>query len=154
MTKASRLTGVLILTLGVAAGAWGWSSLRAADPVEPAKSPTAKGADPVRELQKERLALLESIRDMILAQYKDGRTTGIEVEQAQAEVLRAQLEIAESSQERIAICRELVVLAESRVKMAEALVARAVQHPSEALRARVGLLEAKIALEREIAAAH
>lgn len=143
-----------MLTVGAFAAAWGWCNTQAADPIQPATTTTEKATDPVRALQKERLAAFQAILDVTRGQHETGRATAMEVEAAHSDVLRARLEITESPNERVAICEEAVKSAESRVRMSQAHLDGGHGDPTDVLRTKVSLLDARIALEREKAAVH
>lgn len=153
MAKISRWMGVAILFAGAGTIAWGWSSVGAADRTSPAAS-GAKTPEAVRSLQKERLATLESIRDLLTKQLNEGTGNPQELQQVELDVLRARLELTDSPHERVSICEQVVENAEAFVKRAERTAELGIGSRSDLLRAKVGVFDAKIALEREKASAN
>lgn len=164
--KLKLLAGVLLVGAMTLAGAAISARHPGAAPDEPKKSavPTSpsKGGDAlgdpakdgpggntkVRELQKERLALLRQLADQLTAANKRGETSVASVLEAQREVLAAELELCETGKERFAVLEKRVELAKEIEKATEkAVEARAVS-AADLLRAKANRLQAEIELEK------
>lgn len=146
-----QMIGVAALGIAAVACVYEWQSAGAAE--SPAK-PGAKTTEAVRALQTEKLDILTVIRDHAISLQKSGTVTGVEVDQAQRDVLLARLDIAEKQAERVTICKELVEIAARQVEMASSLANQATVSQSEVLQSKVHLINAKIDLEREIGKAN
>ena len=114
-------------------------------PRDPAGEP--KG-DKVKELLKERLAVLQEAAKLAAQDYQTGKASFDRLHQARMAVLSARLELGETDQERGAILEEAVALAKDNEKTATALYQAGKAPASDPLLARAGRLEAEIALER------
>lgn len=159
------LVGVLMLT-GVAISARHSETApdepKRATPPEPPKAANAPqdpplkgqpgGTTRIRELQKERLALLREMADQTNTAYKGGQTPLAAVLEAQREVNAAELELCETNKERIAVLEKKVELAKEAEKATEQQVRARVSTQASLLRARANRLQAEIELEKEKAA--
>ena len=122
------------------------------DGVAPPAKDQPKGVARVRELQKERLALLRQLADQLAVANKGGETSVAAVLEARRDVLAAELELCETHKERLAVLEKALELA----KEIETNTDRAVQaHTvpgSHLLKVRANRLQAEIELEKEKAA--
>ncbi|MBA4066570.1 MAG: hypothetical protein C0501_23270 [Isosphaera sp.] len=106
----------------------------------------------VRELQKERLALLRQVADWTTEAYKGGRFELLAVLEARREVIAAELELCETHKERLAVLEKAVELAKEIEKNTEKLVEARNAARAELLKARANRLQAEIELEKAKAA--
>ena len=131
----------------------------APDPPKGANAPNdqppkdkAGGSIKVRELQKERLALLRQVADWTTQAYKGGRFELLAVLEARREGIAAELELCETHKERLAVLEKAVELAKETEKSTEKLVEGRVAARTEQLKARANRLQAEIELEKAKAA--
>lgn len=131
----------------------------APDPPKGANAPNdqppkdkAGGSTKVRELQKERLALLRQVADWTTEAYKGGRFELLAVLEARREVIAAELELCETHKERLAILEKAAELAKDIEKNTEKLAEARNAARTELLKARANRLQAEIELEKEKAA--
>jgi hypothetical protein len=115
-------------------------TVSAADP--PADSPQ------VKQLLKERLAILTTIYEERSQAHKQGLMSLDRVQDAQQALLEAKLELCETKAQRLAIHEEFVSLARQTAQVVEALAKAAEVPHDQLLSARLRLLEAQIRLER------
>ena len=102
----------------------------------------------IKELLRERLALLREIASPATKAYQSGEIPIENLLQASHAVLMAELDLCESRAAKIAVLEKIVGLAREVEKTAETL-AKAQEAPASApLKAKVARLEAEIALER------
>ena len=120
-----------------------------ADPARPAGDgpPRTKDVN-VKELLKERLAVLRELSDLTTKDYETGRGSFDRVHQAARAVLDAELELCESGKERLAILEKIVAQAKESEKTAEQRYKTGNAPRSDVLTATAARLEAEIALER------
>ncbi|MBA4066904.1 MAG: hypothetical protein C0501_25000 [Isosphaera sp.] len=110
------------------------------------------GDTKIKELQKERLALLRQIADQVVAANKGGQVPLATVLEAQREVIAAELELCGTNKERIAVLEKKVELAREIEKTtARGVEARTVSG-TDLLKAQASRLDAEIELEKVKAA--
>lgn len=149
MKATSRWFGVSLLACCAVIAVWGWGVAGAADPASAPKAEAGSETSIVRSLRKQRLAELESIRELVMRLHQQGTTTGAELQKIEEEILQARLELSESAPERIEICTKSVKLAETRVELTQRLVESGIGPQADVIRARIGVIDAKIQLEKE-----
>ncbi|MBX9626082.1 MAG: sigma-70 family RNA polymerase sigma factor [Gemmataceae bacterium] len=159
------LVGTMTLT-GVAISARHSGSApdepKKANPPEPPKAANAPQDPPprgqpggnakIRELQQERLALLQQLADWMTEAYKGGQVPLTTVLEAQREVNAAELELCETHQERLAVLERKAELAKEIEKNTEKSVQAHSVPRANLLKARANRLQAEIELEKEKAA--
>ena len=102
----------------------------------------------IKELLKERLAVLRELSDQTAKEYETGRVSFDRVHQARRAVMDAELELCESGKERLAILEKIAAQARESEKTAEQRYETGNAPRSDVLAATAGRLEAEIALER------
>lgn len=138
----------------VASGACALTFLRslpveAASSVRPTNaSRTSKKSTRLRELQKERLAVLREIAAQMTASYQAGIAPFERLQKSSRAVLDAELALCESSAERIAVAEKIVALEREAEKNVKARHEVGAGTSDEVLTARAARLEAEITLER------
>lgn len=139
----TRLVGIVVALLLAVAGSAYYSIL---DPA------WADGTGPqnskLKELLKERHAILKGIAVQAAVNYQSGQASAESVHQANLEVLKAELDLCDSDKERISVLEKIVVLAKKRDEQAAQLAKSNAVSASFLLRAKLDRLEAEIALER------
>jgi outer membrane protein TolC len=117
-----------------------------------ANSARAQAEEPknakVKELHKERLAVLSQLVKQTEADYVTGRVSFDRLHQARLAVLNAKLDLSESDKERIAILEEGVAMAKGHEKTTAQLYKSGKIPASDPLMAKASRLEAEIVLER------
>jgi len=159
-TMHSRFRRIALGATTLIVGAALWSSVgdcaraEAAQRARPAKaSPSSASDRKVKELLKERLAVLREVEARAIASYEAGHTPLEQVQQARRAVLDAELALSESSKQRIAILEQLVAMSKDAEQVATRRSEMGVTSRGEALIARASRLEAEIKLEQEKARA-
>ena len=104
--------------------------------------------DKVKELLKEKLAVLGEVAKLTDKEYRSERCSIDRLHHAQMAVLKARLELCETDKERIAVLEEAGALANDNEKTAAALYQAGEVPGPDALVAKAARLEAEIALER------
>jgi hypothetical protein len=117
-----------------------------ARPASPAQPDMKDGK--VKELLKERLAVLRKLSAQIQADYVTGKVSFDRVQQATRALLDAELEQCETDKERIAVLDKIVSLAKEYRMNAQHRYQSGNAPSSDVLMATAGLLEAEIVLER------
>lgn len=125
------------------------SPVRAQEGSAPAsKDQTEESAKKIKELQKERIAVLKKLTDQLANLYKFGRVDYGEVLQASRQLAEAELEVAETDKERVELYQKLI----AALKEHEEWVTRdfrAGRVPGAGLlKAKAERLEAEILLEK------
>ncbi|MBA4062552.1 MAG: hypothetical protein C0501_02375 [Isosphaera sp.] len=118
-------------------------------PQDPPPKDQPGGNAKIRELQKERLAVLRQIADQTNTAYKGGQVPLTTVLEAQREVNAAELELCETHKERLIFLEKKVELAKDTEKNTEKLVQAHTAPQAHLLRARANRLQAEIELEKE-----
>ena len=131
-----------VFLLLMAGGTWSMSGDAAQKRAEEPKD------DKVKQLLKERLAVLQEVARMAAEEYKTGKSSFDRVHRARMAVVDARVELCESDKERIAILEEAVVLARDNEKVATQRYQAGQAPASDPLMAQAGRLDAEIALER------
>ena len=147
LTKLSSIAAGIV-TLGFLAAAGG---LVAQDTYKREQNADEKqtGSDSkVRQLQKERLAVLKEIAADKNGRYQQGHLTADDALQATAEVLKAELELADSDDARIRVLAQLVQIAKELEDINDQRFKAGRCPPSDRLAAKANRLEAEIELER------
>ncbi len=103
----------------------------------------------VEELQREKVAVLKQIYDDSRAAYQSGELMFVDLCKAQSEYLEGTLELASTQQDRLRIHRQLIKVAEDSVAAYEKLVSTRDASRIDLLKAKVVLLERRIALTKE-----
>ena len=102
----------------------------------------------VQKLLRDRLATLRQFATAVEQDYRAGKASIAEVNDAQTRLLKAELELCESDEDRLPVYERAANLATDYKKIAEQLF-RAGEAPHAAvLAAKAGRLDAEIALER------
>ena len=103
----------------------------------------------IKILLKERQETLKKVVDALVAQYQAGIVDFQSVFHAERDLLRATLDLDDSPETRMAALREQLKMAENFAKLAEARFERGGVTQVDVLRAKAGVLEARIELVRE-----
>ena len=104
----------------------------------------------MRELQKQRLAVLREIADMVKVRQEAGNATPMDVLTAERDVITAELELCASDKERVEVLERAVALE----KQLEDLIAQQYRagvgpgSPAEVLRVKARRLQVEIDLEK------
>lgn len=117
------------------------------------ESQPQKKSDEVRELLKERHALLVKIADMKANQYKTGRESWKSVLTARMAASKAELEICDTPAQRIDVLRKSLEYAKELQKAAVSQYKAGVLSQAEVLEVEALVLEVRIQLAREEAKA-
>lgn len=139
-----RLTGTALTMLLLLIAAGSWHSIGAALQAQP-KEP--KGSK-LKELLQERLAAFKEIAAETVKAYKGGSVSFDQVQHANEAVLKAELDLCETNAQRIEVLEKIVSLAKEQEKYAVKMHQARQAAATVPLKARVGRLEAEIALER------
>jgi multidrug efflux pump subunit AcrA (membrane-fusion protein) len=113
------------------------------------KAAQEKTPDEIRQLMKQRHALLVKIADNMAIRYKDGAVTSKSVMLARKAASEAELELCDTPAERVKVLRNLVDLATELQKVADLHFQAGKITQVEALEAQAAVLEARIRLLRE-----
>jgi outer membrane protein TolC len=138
LRNAVLFAGVLLLPLITARLASGQQS-------EVIKNDAAE----LKELEKERIATLTRLVEIVVAQYRTGTIDYQQVAQAQHDLLHAKLDSAGSPDERIALLEEQLKLANATLKVAETRFEAGRVTQPDVFRAKAFCLDVKINLLRE-----
>ena len=118
------------------------------DAAPPAGRQDEKKETKLRELLKERLATLRALAEMMNQASRQGELSAEKVYRAAQMVHQAELDLCDNDKERIAVLEKIVKAAKDyEDRTAEHAKAQVVPQ-SAILKAKVGRLEAEIALER------
>jgi multidrug efflux system membrane fusion protein len=124
-------------------------SSTAAQPPKKAPPESTQPSAKIKELLKERHAVLTKAAAQIADLYKAGKIAPNEWIKAQRAVIDAGLDLCESQAERIALLRQDVKQAEEMHRITQKQAETGQALPMEALQARVAVLDAQIRLLRE-----
>jgi hypothetical protein len=119
-----------------------------------AEQPGATGAQPeakdckLKELLKERLAVLREVSSEVTANYRQGKESFDRVQQATRALLDAELDVCETDKDRITVLEKIVILAKQNETHAEQRFRLGGVPRTHVLMATAGRLETEIALER------
>lgn len=103
----------------------------------------------LKALEKERIATLTRLVDLVVARYRRGGVDFHEVAQARHELLNAKLDSAGSSEERIALLEEQLKWAKETLNVAEVRFDAGRVTEPDVCRAKAFCLDVKIKLMRE-----
>jgi hypothetical protein len=135
--------------LAVSAAALLASSAPAQGRAAPASKDQAEGsAKKVKELRKERIAVLKDLTDQLTRLYQSARVSFDEVLAARQSLAEAELEAAETDKERVKIYEGLVAELKAYESTAEAQRKAGRGTAANVLEAKARRLEAQIHLER------
>ncbi len=119
------------------------------DRVNPSRKERIEGsAKKVKELQKERIATLKEMADLITDQFRNGRVPFEEVLEARLLVFKAELDAAEKESDRITLYKNIVDELKKFETVADQRVKAAQGSQSTFLKVKARRLEAEINLER------
>jgi membrane fusion protein (multidrug efflux system) len=104
-------------------------------------------AKTVKELQKERLAVLQELTDQLTRLYQNARVDLRELLEARLQLLQAQLDAAEKPSERLALYKNIVDELRQYEKIAQAKVEAAQGTSADVLKIKARRLEAEIHLQ-------
>lgn len=107
------------------------------------------GSEKIKKLREERVVLLKEMLEFTTGKYQAGQATFGEVLEAKMKYLDAGLDLADTHEKRLTQLTQMVQTAEEMVKAAEALVKANEGTVNDVRRAKVVLVERKIALEKE-----
>jgi len=117
---------------------------------EPKPEGSADKAAEIKILIKQRREALKTILDLLVAQARTGRGVDFHsVFKTQRELLQATLDLDESPEARMEALRDQLKIAQEFAKLTEAGLEIGTVSQVDALRAKVGVLEARIELLRE-----
>ena len=133
----------LVWLFGIAVGL---AALRLASS-QPVASKEPATSTKVKELQKKRLAVLQSIYDLTKTGYENGVTSYDHIRTAKSDLLSARLDYAETKKERLQICDEAVADAKAWQKLVQEGVKAQAYSKFDELKAESDLLEAQITRE-------
>ena len=123
-----------------------------ARPQDGEKSSPEKRADvstqKVRELQKERIATLKDLADVLAALYQKGAVEASVVGEAKLMLFQAEMEVAATEADRVAICQKTVDALKEMEAMAKAHKQAARGTEASVLMFKALRLEAEIKLEQ------
>lgn len=114
---------------------------------QPVASKESETSTKVKELQKKRLAVLQSIYDLAKTGYENGVTSFERVRAAKSDLLSARLDYAAMKKERLQICDEAIADAKAWQKIVQEAVKAQAFDRIEELKAESDLLEAQITRE-------
>lgn len=143
MRMPTRILAVLAATLLMAPAS-------PQDRVKPSsKDQAEESAKKVKELQKERIATLTQMADIIAKLYQSGRGGSLEeMYEARLLLLKAELDAAEKESDRITLYKNFVEWSKKFENLAEANVKTARGTMAPVLKFKARRLEAEINLER------
>ncbi len=118
----------------------------AADP--PAKDQAEASAQKVKDLQKERIATLQELVDVLTKLAQASRVEVGEATQARVLLLRAELDAAEKGADRVALYEKAVDSLRKYEELARAQVAAGRATEAAVLKVKARRLEAEIELEQ------
>lgn len=142
---------VLILTAVAALGAI--TPVRAQEKPNPGKEERPKAASKVKELQRERIAVLQSLVDVNTTLFQRGRAPFEGVLEARELLFEARLATAEKEPDRIALYKELVDALRQAEAAAKGRLESGRATEAEILRIRARRLQAEIHLSQRSAKA-
>jgi hypothetical protein len=144
ITIGVRTASSFLLVLAVSAGLSLGSPRAGAQ--EPARAEAASAK--LKELQKERLAILREMVKQAAEAFRSGRASYDDVGDASRMVLQAELEQCDTDQERIAVLEKLVAEAKALEERATQIAKTGQGTFRTVLKARADRLQAEITLER------
>jgi hypothetical protein len=106
------------------------------------------GSGHVKELQKERIATLKAVADLITDQYKFSAASVEEVYEARLQVVLAELDAAEKESDRITFYQSVVDVTKEYEKVADQLAKTAKAPGFFVLKVKARRPEAEINLQR------
>lgn len=106
-------------------------------------------SEKIKKLREEKVALLKEMVDYTSTKYQTGQATLTELLEAKMAYLDAGLDLADTREKRLAQLDQMVRVAEEMVKGAEELAKAKEGTINDVRKAKVVLIERKIALERE-----
>lgn len=107
------------------------------------------GSEKIKKLREEKVLLLKEMLEYTTTKYQAGQAKLMEVLEAKMKHLDAGLDLADTHEKRLAQLVQLVRTAEEMVKTAEDLVKANEGTVNDVRRAKLFLIERKIALEKE-----
>jgi hypothetical protein len=102
----------------------------------------------IKDLQKERLALLREMARLVGERFRNGQGTWEELREADRVLLNAELDDCGTDKERMDVLEKLLALAKDREKMTEQLTKAGQMRTGAAMLARADRLQAEIDLAR------
>jgi membrane fusion protein (multidrug efflux system) len=114
----------------------------------PRKEQVQKSAKKVKELQKERLAVLRALRDQLARLYQNARVGIDELLEARVQLFQAELDAAEKQSDRLTLYKNLVEELKQYEKIAHAKVEAGQGLKTSVLKIKARRLEAEIHLEQ------
>lgn len=113
------------------------------------RSEETKKANPrIKELQKQRIAVLEDVQDATTRLYQNARTSFEDVHAASMALMAARLDYADTREERIKACDEAIEQAQRWQELVKARVEAARDTQITVMKTQAYLLEAQIAREK------
>lgn len=138
---ASFVLKFVVVTVVIAA-----ISVKAATWTQAADDP--KNGNQVKALQKERLSVLQKCYDLSIQVYDRGDLPYEKVQAAHLALLNGKLDLCDTNTERIKVLEESVKVNESLVSSIRKLAEAKEATHLDVLKAEVGLLDARINLEK------
>lgn len=114
----------------------------------PLKERTEESVKKVKELQKERTAVLQKLVDQATTQYESGRGSYEEVLEARLQLLQAELDVAEKPSDRVALYTKAVDALKAYEELAGAQVKAGRGTSAAVLKIKARRLEVEIQLEQ------
>jgi outer membrane protein TolC len=114
----------------------------------PRRDQAEEAAKKIKELQKERIATLKQMADVISNQFRNGHVSFDEVLEANLLLHKAELDAAEKESDRISVYKNIVDVLKQYEEFAQARFERARGTYATFLKVRARRLEAEIDLER------
>ncbi len=145
MRTPARILTVLAATLLIAPA----SAQDKANP--PRKEPTPESARKVKDLQKERLAVLKALTEQLTRLYQGARVEFDELFEARVQLFQAELDAAEKQSDRLTLYKNFVEELKQYEKIAQGRVEAARGSMASVLKIKARRLEAEIRLEQAMA---
>ena len=112
------------------------------------KDKTADSVKKVKELRKERIAVLKKLTEQLTELYKNARTPYFEVLEARRQLAEAELDAAETDKDRVEVYKSLVAVLKAHESWADDKRKAGRGTEADVLKARARRLEAEIHLEQ------
>lgn len=142
--EATRKHPAGLMLICLAAAGWVWCSGNSVW----SQGPRAESGPRVKELQRQRLEILQQVFDAAQQSFRDARSSFEDVHQASVALLAARLESADTPAARIKACDEAVEEAQRWRETIKAMVESGRATRITELKAQAHVLETQIARER------
>lgn len=142
VTLRLKFAGIVFASLLLTGGVW----------LSSGEAPTAQAREVkdsrLKELLKEKLAIVREVSAQRLAAFQSGLTSFAQVNEASLAVLNAELDLCDTDVERIAVLEKMLATARDHEQSVAAIVKAGEATSGTALDAKAARLDIEIRLER------